>query len=89
MKRKKKGRKILAGVLAAAIVAGLMPSFSLHAQAEEKPSGDGSGDNPYRITSQAELEWISQDPDASYVLSNDIALSGEWKPIDFQGVFDG
>ena len=80
---------MLAYLLAAAVIAGVIPSVPLYAETEAKPSGEGTQESPYKITSQEELEWIGQEPDAVYTLENDIALSGEWEPVDFSGVFDG
>ena len=82
-------KRMLAYLLAAAVIAGVIPSVPLYAETEAKPSGEGTQESPYKITSQEELEWIGQEPDAVYTLENDIALSGEWEPVDFSGVFDG
>lgn len=56
--------------------------------------GNGSVDNPYLITTQKELELISDFPDSNFKLMNDIVLEGEWVPLctygdSFTGVFDG
>lgn len=88
MKRQTR-KRMLAYLLSAVVAAGVIPPVPLHVQAETKPSGEGTQENPYKITTQEELEWIGQEPDAVYTLENDIELSGEWKPIDFSGVFDG
>ncbi len=47
-----------------------------------------------QITNEAELKAIANDLSGSYVLANDITLSGEWLPIGtsenpFTGTFDG
>lgn len=43
-----------------------------------------------KIRTQSDLQRVSKNPKASYLLMNDIALSGEWIPIiGFEGVFDG
>lgn len=56
--------------------------------------GDGSEGNPFLITTQEELELISDFPDSNFKLMNDIVLEGEWVPLctygdSFTGVFDG
>ncbi|AQQ70195.1 hypothetical protein SMSP2_00538 [Limihaloglobus sulfuriphilus] len=38
--------------------------------------GDGTTDNPYQISTQADLEAVNDDLEASYLLVNDIDLSG-------------
>lgn len=44
----------------------------------------------HHITTAEELFAISEDPSGSYILDNDIDLSGyEWIPVEFNGVFDG
>lgn len=57
-------------------------------------NGNGTEENPYKIRTQAELEIISDIPDAYYILENDIELSGSLTPLcslkdEFTGVFDG
>lgn len=57
--------------------------------------GSGTAGDPYIITTPAELQAISSDLDAYYVLGNDIDLTGIiWDPIGnvtnpFTGNFDG
>lgn len=61
-------------------------------------SGDGNGtcNNPYKITNELQLNEIRNDLSAYYVLENDIDLSdyNDWQPIGnaekpFQGTLDG
>ena len=43
-----------------------------------------------KITTEAQLRAMAEDPDGVFVLENDITLTSVWKPIDmFEGVFDG
>ena len=56
--------------------------------------GDGSEENPYQISTEQELEAISDIPNASYILMNDIYLSKPFVPLclengEYSGVFDG
>ena len=47
-------------------------------------------ENVIHITTASELAAISNDTNGSYVLDNDIHLSGTWTPIKtFYGSFDG
>ncbi len=60
-------------------------------------SGSGTTEDPYQITSRAQLEEISSALSASYILMNDIDMGGSatpWTPIGtvsapFMGTFDG
>lgn len=38
-------------------------------------NGDGTKENPYLITSATEFDWIRNDPNAHYVLGNDIDMA--------------
>ncbi len=56
--------------------------------------GDGTKDNPYLVQNEAQLRAIDNDLAASYKLTADIQLTGEWTPIAsngdfFTGVLDG
>lgn len=57
--------------------------------------GDGSLENPYMITNQAELNRIRYQPDKHYRLMMDINFAGSWSPIGsckanaFTGTLDG
>lgn len=43
-----------------------------------------------KITTEAQLRAMAEDPDGVFVLENDITLTSAWSPIDmFEGVFDG
>lgn len=55
--------------------------------------GNGSQDNPYVITTPAELAQMYNYPHASFVLGNDIDMSQYTRPyvapVEFMGSFDG
>lgn len=57
--------------------------------------GDGTVENPYRITSPAELSLIADNPEAHYVLDSDIDASdyafnaSTWADKSFSGTLDG
>lgn len=58
--------------------------------------GNGTVENPYQISTAEQLDAVRNDLSASYVLVNDIDLSGfeSWEPIGnldqpFEGTFDG
>lgn len=62
--------------------------------AREGIGGDGTSADPYRITSAADLDKISNDPAGHYLLTKDLDLSGQTRTqLDsletFRGVFDG
>ncbi len=87
----KNSKRILSGFLAFLMFISVS-SFSFFAYAE----GTGSEDNPYRISTAQQLQDINNNLTASYILVNDIDLSGmDFEPIGnaevgtFQGVFDG
>lgn len=59
-------------------------------------AGEGTGESPFLITNQAELEMITDFPDCHFKLMNDIVLEGKWTPLckettdkRFYGEFDG
>jgi len=60
-------------------------------------AGDGSEINPYQISTPEQLDAVRNNLSASYILVNDIDLSGwgNWEPIGtsfseyFRGTFDG
>ena len=58
-------------------------------------AGNGTADNPYQITTQAELAGINPAANAYYILMKDIELTGSWTPLGggygeyFRGNFDG
>lgn len=64
--------------------------------------GDGTANSPYQIATISELRLLQEKVNAgdqeyiskNYILTGDIAIDGEWKPIGtntnkFQGSFDG
>lgn len=56
--------------------------------------GDGSKQNPYRITNEQQLFDVRYQRDKCYLLENDIILSKQWEPLcdgaaAFVGTFDG
>ncbi len=78
-------------------------SFNIIVHASELPSGSGTENDPYIITSYDEFLLIKDFPDGHFKLANDINLPAEWTPIgvdsgflypdvtesDFTGVLDG
>lgn len=57
-------------------------------------TGDGTKNNPYKISSARELKKIGENLSAHYALCGDIELNGEFTPIGsqfepFEGVLDG
>ena len=67
----------------------------------DQPGGDGKlkkdTEGRYVIYNQADLEAVANEMDASYIVANDIALTGNWKPlgwtdsedVPFTGTLDG
>lgn len=67
----------------------------------DQPGGDGElkkdTEGRYVIYNQADLEAVAKKMDASYIVANDIALTGNWKPlgwtdsedVPFTGTLDG
>lgn len=67
----------------------------------DQPGGDGElkkdTEGRYVIYTQADLEAVANKMDASYIVANDIALSGSWTPlgwtesddVPFTGTLDG
>ncbi|MBR4720856.1 MAG: hypothetical protein IK057_03735 [Clostridia bacterium] len=52
--------------------------------------GNGSESRPYEIYSEIQLRQISAFSDKSFVLGNNITVTGDWTPIkNFKGVLDG
>ena len=76
-----KKRNFLALTLVLSLALGLAPAAS----AASVPSGSGTESDPFRITSQEELEIISDFPSAHYVLMNDITLDSSWQPLAGSG----
>lgn len=57
-------------------------------------SGNGTVDDPYIVSSEADLKLVKNDMKANYRLGANIALTSAWSPIGdasepFSGVFDG
>ena len=68
-------------------VKSLNAPFPLHYQ---KPSGNGTENSPYEITSPQELAYIFIENTKYYILRNNIDLSAyEWIPYTFSGTLDG
>ena len=99
---KKLRKRILAGLLALSFsVAGIQNLARLPVQADDILAGSGTEDDPYRITSAADLSTMQRMVDgggdyaaAHYRLETDLDLSGvAYVPIGranaFRGVFDG
>ncbi len=75
-------RRSLRTLLAAVMLAvSLVPAAS----AATVPAGSGTESDPFRITSQEELEIIFDFPSAHYVLMNDITLDSNWQPLTGSG----
>ena len=81
--------RILVLLLCGVMVLGLvMPALATVVDASEVT---GEHDSAFkRIRTVEDLLAMAEDPDGSYVLMNDIDMTGvEWKPVDFTGTFDG
>ena len=99
-------KRMISLLLIAVMLLGMFPALSAAAtdlswdtQAVQPENGSGTAEDPYQITSGAELAWFAQTVgetrDADAVLTQDIDLSGfAWTPIGtayqgYQGTFDG
>ena len=52
--------------------------------------GKGTEENPYNISNERQLKQIGMFPEKSFILTSDIQISGNWKPIDrFSGTLNG
>ncbi|MEG1578330.1 MAG: hypothetical protein RR336_06165, partial [Oscillospiraceae bacterium] len=82
----KKLKRFSALILACIMLCGLLPATALAAGVTYQ--GSGTEEDPYLISTQAQLAGITTDH--SYKLISDIALSG-WQPISaaFAGTFNG
>ena len=68
----------------------ILISFFITANAWAQLSGNGTLNDPYRITDESELNEVKNHPTAHFRLMNDITLSAAWTPIsDFSGYFHG
>lgn len=81
-------RKILSALLSATMILLQLPVFAA--------GGDGTEQNPYKITTPEELQNINQNLSAHYRLENDLDLSGiDFEPLGnesvgaFTGTLDG
>ncbi len=52
-------------------------------------AGSGTDDDPYVVSNDAALAMLSEDSEASYILTGDITLTGTWVPFYFAGKLDG
>lgn len=80
-----KNCRVFMGVLAVLLMAAMLefPVF-----ATEPTSGQTAA--PVEISTPEELLRMAQDPAGSYILTNDIDMTGiHWKSLDFTGIFDG
>lgn len=78
-------RRIFLGILAMLLTVTMLafPVF-----ATEPTSGQTAA--PVEISTPEELLRMAQDPAGSYILVNDIDMTGiHWKSLDFTGIFDG
>ncbi|WP_436923053.1 CARDB domain-containing protein [Halosimplex amylolyticum] len=98
---------LLAVAVAAAVCLGFVAPVTAVGSADATPAsldgvtGSGTQDDPYRLTNATELQAMRDDPDAHYVLANDVDASatanwnrGEgFEPVGsdspFTGTFDG
>ena len=70
----------------------IIPITSEDEDAEEKPifgKGDGTSSNPYQITTETEFLNIAEEPEAYYILMNDIVVSSDTNIENFSGNLDG
>ncbi len=76
-------KKFVSLGLAIIMVVMLLPISVLNVSASGFAGGDGSRENPYQISTAQQLDAIRNDLSASYILINDIDLSGwgNWTPI--------
>lgn len=80
--------RVLIILLCLVMVLGLvMPAFATENDSEVT----GNQDKRFaRIRTPEDLAAIAEDPSGSYLLVEDLDMTGvEWKPLDFTGVFDG
>ena len=87
-----KAKKILASFLALLLILGSIPFTTLTAFAAS--GGSGTADDPYEISSEVDLRAVANDLNASYILTANIEVSGDWTPLGtaaypFQGRLDG
>ena len=77
-----KKHRVFTGILVVLLAALLaVPAFATEASEAQKP---------VEISTPEDLRAIAEDPDGSYILVNDIDMTGEhWKSLDFTGTFDG
>ncbi|MCL2164311.1 MAG: S8 family serine peptidase [Oscillospiraceae bacterium] len=75
---------------------GDVSSITTHLEVLPFENGDGSPENPYRISSPQQLDSVRKNLNASYMLTNDIDLAswGDWEPIGnssnpYMGIFSG
>lgn len=85
MDKRKQPNHLVAILLSLCMVTALVPVGGLTARAAE---GDGTEENPYKITTQEELAAITGS--SHYILMNDIELTGSWTPLaEFSGTLNG
>ena len=77
------------GKIISLLCAGGMLAYSLCGTAFAVTGGSGSGADPYKISTAADLFDISADPGASYVITNDIVLETALPEFDLSGTLDG
>ncbi|WP_176220729.1 S-layer homology domain-containing protein [Cohnella massiliensis] len=93
------GRRLLLLLSSLLLILSLFPSAGLRAYAEPSAmDGDGSFENPWQVKDAYDLASIGTTGyplSDSYILMNDVELTGEWGPIGlndgvgFSGIFDG
>lgn len=80
--------RILIIILCAVMILGtILPALATELDSEVT----GNQDNKFqRIRTVEDLLAIAEDPAGSYLLVEDLDMTGvEWKPLDFSGTFDG
>lgn len=107
--RQKRSTRLLSLVLSLAMVLGTFTSTAAFAAGSERAKdsaarsakssfaeGSGTEEDPYQISTVAELKKVKNDLDASYVLTESLTIpeGTEWEPIGdlgdhFTGNFDG
>ncbi len=84
--RKKKMKRIISLVLGLFI---LSLSVVPNVYADSSMAGEGTKENPYVITTEAEFNMIRYNPTAYYSLQADIVLSDSYIPFEFSGSLVG
>lgn len=81
-------------IISAAVVFGLLISCVPFAGVSAFDGGTGNADNPYRVSTVEDLFYVKANPNASYILTQNIDTSSSElsigdEALPFNGVFDG